>query len=364
MPKKRIAFIHNNCKDFRHPVFSNLDSNEDFDIDFYLLDEPVKPLNKYNVLKSIRIPLMQDFIIPFGLWAKLKSKEYDYVVSTDLGYVITYIGFLYSLLYNSKFILWNEQWQQIQHPRRYLTRFFEKIICKKSHKILAFGHKHEIFALSMGASKDRIIHVPNVVPHNHEKVLEKDYIEFKENEKYILCLARLIKIKGHKSLIKAFSKVVKEKPNYRLIIAGSGIEYSSLKKLIDEYKLQDKVYMPNRVVIPEEKFKLMRESEIVILPSIKTRTVEAWGLVVNEAALLKKTIIVSSSTGVEGDIVKDSISGYVFEQNNEVELKNKILMSINEPQRSLEYANNAYSLIIDYYNLDVLNEKLKACFYD
>lgn len=364
MRKKKIAFIHNNCKDFRYPVFSHLENNSDLEVDFFLLDEPAKPLNSFRVLKSFRVPLLQDFIVPLGLYSELKKKNYDFIVSTDLGYVITYISFIYSFFNKSKFILWNEQWKHIKHPRRYLTRFFEKIICRKSYKILAFGNKHVDFVLSMGAPKENVIHSPNVVPNLSGVPIQTDYIEFDKNEKYILCLARLIKIKGHSSLIKAFSSVVKKHPEYRLIIAGSGREFNELNKLVEQYNLNDTVYMPNRAVLNSQKFKLIEMADIVVLPSIETRTVEAWGLVVNEAALFKKTIIVSSSTGVESDLIQDGYSGLVFEQNNEVELAKKILTCIDDSTLSAFLGGNAHKLICDYYNIDNLNSKLEICFND
>ncbi|CAH7142526.1 Glycosyltransferase [Vibrio chagasii] len=364
MSRVKIAFIHNNCKDFRYPVFKKLQENNNLDVDFFLLDKPVNELTNCTVLTSIRIPLMQDFVIPIGLYNHLNSKDYDYIVSTDLGYVITYIGFLYSKLKGCKFVLWNEQWTPIHHPRRYFTRFLEKYICRNSHKVLAFGNKHAEFVCSMGAEPNAIIRAPNVVPIELNIPEQEDYINFDEQLKYILCLARLLKIKGHDSLIRAFASVVDKHPDYRLVIAGEGKEYTKLDNLINELNLKEFIYIPNKLVTKKQKFKLINKSDVFILPSIKTRVTEAWGLVVNEAAADKKPIIVSSATGAANELVVNMESGLVFEENDHEDLAEKILFMIENESLAKDMGVNAFSKVKNYYSVDKLSEKLESCFYE
>ncbi|MCX9443585.1 glycosyltransferase family 4 protein, partial [Vibrio cholerae] len=338
--------------------------NENFEVDFFLLENPIHNLNNCVVLNSIRIPLMQDFVIPIGLYSNLKKKQYDYIISTDLGYVITYIGFLYSRLKKCKFVLWNEQWTNIHHPRRYLTRFIERLIAKHSYRILAFGRKHGKYVCSLGAKSESIIYAPNAVPYGDSIPEQNDYIQFSSGEKYILCLARLLKIKGHESLIRAFSSVVVKHPNYRLIIAGEGREYDKLFNLVKDLNLENFIYMPNKLVTIEHKFKLIQSANIVVLPSIRTRVAEAWGLVVNEAAINKKPIVVSSATGVADELIEDMKSGLVFEQNNYVDLAAKINYMIENYELANKMGVTAFSKIESYYNIGKLIEKLESCFYE
>lgn len=364
MSRVKVAFIHNNCKEFRYPVFKKLQESNHLEVDFFLLDKPVNELKNCTVLKSIRIPLLQDFIMPIGLYNQLQSKDYDYVISTDLGYVITYIGFLYSKIKGCKFVLWNEQWTPINHPRRYLTRLLERYICRNSHKVLAFGNKHADFVCSMGAKQNAIIQAPNVVPVDLDIPEQEDYINFDEDLKYILCLARLLKIKGHDSLIRAFSSVVVKYPNYRLVIAGEGKEYDNLERLINKLNLNGFVHIPNKLVTKNHKFKLINRANIFILPSIKTRSTEAWGLVVNEAAVAKKPIIVSSATGTANELVADMESGLIFEENNHADLAEKILFMIENEELARDMGINASAKIESYYNVNKLSEQLESCFHE
>ncbi|MEO5968023.1 MAG: glycosyltransferase [Ferruginibacter sp.] len=71
------------------------------------------------------------------------------------------------------------------------------------------------------------------------------------DKKVILNVSRLLKLKGQDELIKAFSIVYKDYPNYVLLIAGEGPFKSQLAKLITDLGLEDKVFLlGNRTDIP------------------------------------------------------------------------------------------------------------------
>ncbi|EIZ0002899.1 hypothetical protein QFM24_004943, partial [Escherichia coli] len=131
----KIVLLHNEIKPFRLPLFNYL--NSIYDVKIYCLRS--NKLTENNIKdveygRYIRIPKMQDLEIPLDLWFFLKNEKPDVIISTDLGYAITYIGYLYSRVNQCKFVLWNEQWSDILHPRRYLTKPLERLICRKADK--------------------------------------------------------------------------------------------------------------------------------------------------------------------------------------------------------------------------------------
>lgn len=69
----------------------------------------------------------------------------------------------------------------------------------------------------------------------------------------IVTVGRLSKQKNHKLLIRAFFEFTKEYPGYRLLIYGKGEEYENLNKLIQDLKMQKKVYLmgTSRTVLKE-----------------------------------------------------------------------------------------------------------------
>ncbi|WP_157824467.1 glycosyltransferase family 4 protein [Moritella sp. Urea-trap-13] len=360
--KIKVAFLHSNCKDFRFPVFNGLSKNEGVDIDFFLLDEPCSKLDDLTLIDSVRIPLCQDLVIPFNLSKELNKKQYDVIISTDLGYAITYVGFYHSIRNKIRFILWNEQWADVIHPRRFITKPLERYIVKNCYKILSFGNKQKKYLLDNGAELSQLIHAPNVVPLSNIPFHDDLYIKDIAECEYILCFGRLVSFKGQASLIKAFKLISDKYPLKKLLLAGEGPEYKKLHDLVNKLGLSGKVIIPNKKVLTSQKYSLLNKAEMVVLPSIRTRTTEAWGLVVNEAATLGKPIIVSDHTGVADDLIINNESGLVYSQNNEVELYKCIEQYINNPTFSLLMGANAKKKIEDYFNVDVLINKILRSF--
>lgn len=359
----KILILHNEVKPFRLPLFQYLDKN--FDTRFYILRKNTKTSHCMdNVVygRYFRVPKMQDLEIPLDLWSYLCKEKPDIIISTDLGYAITYIGFIYSQIYNVKFCLWNEQWHHVKHPRRYVTRWLEKYICKKSDLIFAFGNKHAKYAMSLGATPDTIDIVPNAVPDINK--LEEEKLDIPELDSdsifKIVCPARLIKVKGHVSLIHAMSLVVKKLPMAKLFIVGSGPDYKELTKLVLKLNLEKHVYISGESYNEYERNYLLSKADLVVLASIDhryVRALEAWGLIVNEAMQYRKKIIVSDATGVAGELIVHNETGLVFENNNSYDICEKILSAAFMDDDWILMLDNAEEIYKKNYAIDVLIKK-------
>lgn len=366
----KIVLLHNEIKPFRLPLFNYL--NSIYDVKIYCLRS--NKLTENNIKdveygRYIRIPKMQDLEIPLDLWFFLKNEKPDVIISTDLGYAITYIGYLYSRVNQCKFVLWNEQWSDILHPRRYLTKPLERLICRKADKILSFGYKHAEYLIQLGAKENNISIVPNAVPDFYP--LSKSHNENNEffnipwihdvTKIKIVCPGRLVKIKGHETILNSAVGIIKANKNARFIFAGSGPEFGQLQQMVNKLGLNDYVFITGVTFNEEMKNALLINADLVILASVKSkkiRAVEAWGLVVNEAIQYKKKIIVSDATGVANELIIDNETGGVFENGNHIDLQNKILSCINHPEQWNIYAEKAYEKLITDYSMDVLIKKI------
>jgi|AGFT01.1.fsa_nt_gi Glycosyltransferase len=358
----KVMLLHNEIKPFRVPLFNSLISK--YDIDFYCLRKnhsTVDSISNVQYGRYFRIPKMQDLEVPIDLWKHLKQKNPDIIISTDLGYAITYIGFAYAKMYHKKFILWNEQWCDIKHPRRWLTKPLEKYICKQSDVILAFGEKHGRYATNLGAEPSKIINVPNAVPDIVPSPLTNIDIPWLYDASLfkIVCPARLVKFKGHITVLDAVEKLIKTYSNIRVIFAGSGPELDTLKNLIKSKKLSEYVFIVNKTYNTRERDTLFTYADLVILASLKARGVEAWGLVINEAAMFGQKIIVSDATGTAGELVLENITGRVFESDNSEHLVECIVSAYNESAVWNEYGKRIKDKVHAEYSMDVLIERFK-----
>jgi glycosyltransferase involved in cell wall biosynthesis len=345
----KIAFVHSKCRPFRYEIFEAI--QERYDVDFYFLDEVVETLTNRNQIDSVKIPFMSDFHYAKNLRSKLEEKEYDIYISTDLGYHITYVTYSVAKKNNKKFVLWNEQWKNIIHPRRLLVTYsYENKILRNSDAVLAFGNKSHDFSIKRGAKKRKVVWAPNIVPSSYEL---KEPLSPESKQITILCIGRLIPIKGQDYLIKAFKQIIRENYDIKLIIAGEGPNYNKLKKLIKKLNLESSVVLTGTKVVDNEKWHLINNCDIFVLPSVNRRSPEAWGLVVNEAAMLKKPIITTNMTGVAGDIVKNMESGLVVTQKDVDELTGAIKYLLNNLEKGKEFGCKANILVKEKYNLDV-----------
>lgn len=355
----KIAFVHSKCKPFRIEFLKKI--QEIYDIDFFFYDENREGLKNFNKIKVKKIPYLSDFYYALDLKEKLLENDYDIYISTDLGYHITYVSYQVAKMKNKKFILWNEQWKDIKHPRRIIGKFHENKIVRECNAILSFGKKCSDFLIDRGACKEKIIQIPNAVPKIDldklmlEKNIKKYPVNF-EDKLNILCIARLIPVKGHEYLIKSIALLKDKYPNIQLIIAGEGPMYNKLDKLVKKLNLQNQVVMPGIAVNEEQKWELYQKSDIVILPSVYTRHAEAWGLVVNEAAMLSKCIITTDMTGVADEIVRNNESGIVVEEKNTSELAEAIEKLIQDKKLRELYGERANLLVETEYTIDKMVE--------
>ncbi|NJE11147.1 glycosyltransferase [Thermococcus sp. MAR1] len=87
------------------------------------------------------------------------------------------------------------------------------------------------------------------------------------DKRVILNVANLVPVKGHEFLIRAFSKVVKERKDVLLIIVGDGSERKKLERLISELGLENYIKLVGSK--PHDEIPLwMNAADIFVLPSL------------------------------------------------------------------------------------------------
>ena len=92
-------------------------------------------------------------------------------------------------------------------------------------------------------------------------------------------LKRLQKTKGIFDLIEMWENIVKQKPEAKLLIIGEGIDGEEARELVKEKNLEKNIEFAGVVYDPKEKFKLLAQSKVFILPSYE----ENWAIVIGEA---------------------------------------------------------------------------------
>jgi glycosyltransferase involved in cell wall biosynthesis len=124
---------------------------------------------------------------------------------------------------------------------------------------------------------------------------------YRGGEPRLLCVGRLIPIKGHVVLLRAFAEALREVPALRLDIAGRGPLEPALRALAKELEIEEAVRFRGYVAPIQ---RAIEEAAIVVVPSMG----EGFGMVALEAMERARPVIAAEIGGL-GELVEDGVSG-------------------------------------------------------
>ncbi|MGZ4461983.1 MAG: glycosyltransferase family 4 protein [Gaiellaceae bacterium] len=117
----------------------------------------------------------------------------------------------------------------------------------------------------------------------------------------ILCVGRLVPIKGHEVLLRAFAQLRRELPEAELALAGEGSLEPSLRALASDLGVADGVTFLGRVSPVQP---ALESALLVAVPSLG----EGFGMVALEAQERARAVVASSVGGLP-EIVEDGVTG-------------------------------------------------------
>ncbi len=124
---------------------------------------------------------------------------------------------------------------------------------------------------------------------------------YRGGEPRLLCVGRLIPIKGHIVLFRAFAEARRRVPSLRLDIAGRGPLEPALRALAKELEIEDAVDFLGYVVPVQ---RAIEEAAIVVVPSMG----EGFGMVALEAMERARPVIAAEIGGL-GELVEEGVTG-------------------------------------------------------
>jgi glycosyltransferase involved in cell wall biosynthesis len=124
-------------------------------------------------------------------------------------------------------------------------------------------------------------------------------------EPRLLCVGRLIPIKGHIVLLRAFAEARRSVPGLKLDVAGRGPLEPALRALARELGVADAVRFMGHVAPIQG---AIEESAIIVVPSMG----EGFGMVALEAMERARPVIAASIGGL-GELVVDGETGLLVE---------------------------------------------------
>lgn len=140
----------------------------------------------------------------------------------------------------------------------------------------------------------------------------------------LLCVARLVPVKGQTYLVQAWPSVLKREPRALLLLVGDGPEERLLRSRAAELGLGGSVrFLGFRQDIPS----LLALAEALVLPSLN----EGFGLVLLEAMAMGKPVVASAVGGIP-EVVLDGRTGLLVPPADPEALAVAILRLLEDPR--------------------------------
>lgn len=211
----------------------------------------------------------------------------------------------------------------------HIYRLFENKLLNKSKAIIATSPNYLLSSNPLRQYQNKTFTVPlglaALTKPSHHSAAERS------KALSLLIIGRLTYYKGHEYILKALASV----PNVMLKIIGVGELETKLKKLTQQLGVEERVEFLGSVD-SEKLNQNILNCDVLCLPSVE-RT-EAFGLVLLEAARLKKPAMVTSVLGSGMSwVVKDKKTGLVVEPNSVDALIKGIIFANENPQVLSEY---------------------------
>ena len=303
------------------------------------------------------------FFVNPGMFLQMLNDDYDVIHSIGIRSFQSLIGAIISKIKKTPLVI-SDEGGLTTHPDlkkdfantvlyKLQTPILKFIINQASAVIAANEYEKKIFSEFCDESK--IVIVRNGIDLDILNI-EKIDIKKKYNiDSFILFLGRFNKVKGIDVLINAIN-LIKNHSEFKktqLLIMGVDFGYEKeMLRLIDEYKLQDKIKVvknPSR----KEVISAYNESEFLVLPS----RWELSPLTPLEGFAFKKPVISSNVHGIPYTVIHN-VNGILVEPENHNELANAITGLLADKDKCLAYGNAGYHLVDSICNSTIMSKEI------
>lgn len=196
-----------------------------------------------------------------------------------------------------------------------------------------------------------------VEPIDYSKIQSmREKIGISKEDFVIGYVGRLSYGKGLEYLIEVFANIIKIHNNVKLILVGDGVLRQKLQNSISSKALSHKCFITGMVRSPKDYYLLF---DLFVLPSFS----ETTSLTTLEAMYFKRIVLTSNAGGLP-EIVNDRENGFLFENGNFEQMKEKILFIYNNKCNLDFIKENALNTVISKFNLQENVKKISKIFRD
>jgi len=163
--------------------------------------------------------------------------------------------------------------------------------------------------------------------------------------------------KSLSDLIKACDILCRTKIPVHLVLAGDGPERERLTKLASALGQDDRTHFLGAISDVRPCLDL---ADVFALPSTSVETFSNAAL---EAMAMGKPVVLSNIGGA-GEMVTESVNGYLYQAGNVSELAEKLGWLLADPRKRLEMGSNATRMVRESFSFDAMLERYEKLVTD
>jgi glycosyltransferase involved in cell wall biosynthesis len=298
--------------------------------------------------------------------AARRVRKFDIIHMTEYRTLQNVIIYYYAQKYNIPYILQGHG----SIPRRMskigLKYLYDNLwgynILKNASKVLALTSTESEQYKNMGIQDNKIEIIPNGVNLNEfDNLPAKGEFKLKYGlknvDRTILFLGRINPIKGIDLLVKAYSKLLNQLNDIKLVIVGPDDGYlAQLKQLIFDLKIENKVIVTGPLY-GKDKLAAFVDAELYVLPSLS----EGFPVSVLESCACGTPVIITKECGIT-DIINSRVGLVISYDENQ--LMDTICLLLSDEQMRKDMGEQGKLLVRERFSWSSIVNQLEGIYMD
>ncbi|MBV5329507.1 MAG: glycosyltransferase family 4 protein [Chlorobium sp.] len=237
-----------------------------------------------------------------------------------------------------------------------LKRVLKQIVVNRAISrcaaLLSCGSLGAQYFKRYGAKCEQIFFVPNepdyslienIIPAIIDGIVNE--FDFQPARHRMLYSGRLVNVKRVDLLLDSFAAIADQRPDWDLVIAGSGSMEVELKIRVPDC-IRNRIVWTGFIDSTERMTALYKCCDVLVLPS----DYEPWALVINEATCAGLAIISSDVVGAAAELVHDGVNGRLFRPSDKHSLIDAIL-DVTQEENLTKYKLSSQEILNVWRNI-------------
>jgi phosphatidylinositol alpha-1,6-mannosyltransferase len=303
------------------------------------------------------------FVFPLLHALRLHQQERFDVIECWQPLPFGLIGMIFKALYNVPCIVWSHG-NDLSRPQHYpLGRTLLKWTLANARMVIANSENTKRALLALGTPSDRI-HVlnPPVNTQRFRPDIDSSAITQKyglEGKRVILTVARLVRVKGIDTVIRALPKVLGAIPNTTYLVIGDGPLRAELEHLAEALGVSDHVVFVGAVDhLSDDLPQYYQACDIFVMisrPLPHGREIERFGVAYLEAGACRKPVIGGKGGGT-GEAIEDGGTGLLVDPLDVNEIADAIVRVLENEDLARRLGENGRRRAAKQPDWDLLAE--------